>query len=53
MVFPDRGHPTGSSSTRDLIVPFGRSDYLVRFLLDCDRDEIVILRVWHGREERI
>lgn len=52
MVFPDRGHPTGSDNTRDLIVPFGRSAYLVRFAHDPQRGEIVILRIWHGRETR-
>jgi plasmid stabilization system protein ParE len=51
-VFPDRGRPTGLGSMRDLIVPFGRSVYIVRFVHDAERAEIVIIRIWHGREQR-
>jgi len=51
-VFPHRGHPAGLSGGRDLVVPFGRSAYLVRFTHDRQRGEIVILRIWHGREAR-
>lgn len=49
MVNPDRGR-RAAGDTRDLIVPFGRSSYLVRFLHDPQRGEIVIFRIWHGRE---
>jgi plasmid stabilization system protein ParE len=37
---------------RDLAVPFGRSVYIVRFMHDARRAEIVIIRIWHGREEQ-
>jgi hypothetical protein len=33
-------------------VPFGRSAYVVRYGYIVDTDEVVILRVWHGREQR-
>jgi len=33
-------------------VPFGRSAYLLRYDYFAEADEIVILRVWHAREER-
>jgi hypothetical protein len=33
-------------------VSFGQSAYIVRFSHDPQRDEIVIVRIWHGREER-
>jgi hypothetical protein len=36
-----------------LIVPFGRSAYIVRYAHDEQRQEIVIVRLWHGRETRI
>jgi plasmid stabilization system protein ParE len=35
-----------------LIVPFGRSAYIVRYAYLRESDEVVILRVWHGREQR-
>ena len=52
VVFPDRGHSAGLAGMRDLFVPFGRSAYIVRFAHDQQRGEIVILRIWHGREAR-
>lgn len=50
--FPQRGRPSGIAGMRELIVPFGQSAYVVRYAYVAGRDEIVILRVWHGREER-
>jgi plasmid stabilization system protein ParE len=52
IVFPDRGKPAGSAGLRDLVVRFGRYAYLVRFAHDRQSDEVVILRIWHGRETR-
>lgn len=49
---PERGKPIGNVGLRELIVPFGRSAYVVRFLPDRKRGEIVIVRVWHSREAR-
>jgi plasmid stabilization system protein ParE len=51
-VFPDRGRPVGSGGMRELLVPFGRSVYIVRFMPDAARAEVVIIRIWHGREQR-
>jgi plasmid stabilization system protein ParE len=51
-VFPERGRPAPVAGMRELIVPFGRSAYVVRFAFDAARDELVVLRIWHGREER-
>jgi len=51
--FPHRGRPSGIPGVRELIVPFGKSAYVLRYAHYPDRDEIVILRVWHGREERL
>jgi len=50
--FPDRGRSAGVAGLRDLVVPFGRSAYVVRLAHDPERQEIVIMRVWHGREAR-
>ena len=37
---------------RELVVPFGHSAYVVRYAHDAQRQEIVIMRLWHGREAR-
>ena len=50
--FPQRGRPSGIVGVRELIVPFGQSAYVVRYAYLASRDEIVILRIWHGREQR-
>lgn len=50
--FPGRGRPTGVADVRELIVPFGNSAYVLRYGHLADADTVVILRVWHGREER-
>jgi plasmid stabilization system protein ParE len=51
-LFPERGRPSGTPGIRELIVPFGRSAYLLRYVHLAAADEVVILRVWHAREER-
>jgi plasmid stabilization system protein ParE len=50
--FPRRGRPTGAHNFRELIVPFGRSGYVLRYTYSAAADEAVILRIWHAREER-
>ena len=50
--FPDRGRPTGIEGVRELIVPFGSSAYVLRYAHKADADEVVVLRIWHGREQR-
>jgi plasmid stabilization system protein ParE len=50
--FPERGRPAGVPNTRELIVPFGRSNYVVRYAHRTGADELVIFRIWHGREAR-
>jgi plasmid stabilization system protein ParE len=52
VLFPDRGRPSAVAGLRELIVPFGRSAYIVRFAHDAGRAEILILRIWHSREAR-
>lgn len=51
-MFPDRGRPAGFAGARELIVPFGRSAYIVRYAHLNRMGEVIILRVWHGREDR-
>lgn len=50
--FPDRGRPTGTEDVRELIVPFGSSAYVVRYAHLAAEGEVIILRIWHGREQR-
>ena len=49
-LFAERGRPSAVSGLRELIIPFGRSSYVVRYFVD--GEAIVILRIWHGREAR-
>lgn len=50
--FPGRGRPIAGLGMRELIVPFGKAGYVVRYYRSARRDSIVILRVWHSREAR-
>lgn len=47
---PGIGKRIEGRDDRELIVPFGKRAYLLRYRLH--EDTIVILRIWHGREER-
>lgn len=48
--FPMRGRPTATANVRELVIPFGRSGYLLRYAYSAERDEAVVLRIAHGRE---
>ncbi len=50
--FPEKGRPVGDDGARDLIVPFGRSGYIVRYLYLRGQNKIVVQRIWHGLEDR-
>lgn len=49
---PERGRPSGTPDMRELIVPFGRSAYVLRYSYSAEADELVVHRIWHGREIR-
>jgi plasmid stabilization system protein ParE len=51
-MLPDRGRPSATVGVRELVVPFGRSAYIVRYVHMPGTEEIIILRIWHGREKR-
>jgi toxin ParE1/3/4 len=51
-IFPDRRRQSEAAGLRELIVPFGRSAYVVRYGHVPEANEIVIVRIWHGREAR-
>jgi len=47
---PYIGKPLERREDRELIVPVGRRGYVIRYRVV--GDEIIILRIWHGLEER-
>jgi len=49
---PERGRPSGSPNIRELIVPFGQSASVLRYMYSIKNQEVVVLRVWHGQEAR-
>jgi hypothetical protein len=51
-IFPERGRPSGAPNVRELIVPFGRAGYVLRYAYWRQVDEVVVLRIWHSREAR-
>lgn len=51
--FPELGvSMNDETGRRELFIPFGNSVYVLRYRIYSESDEIVILRVWHGREQR-
>jgi plasmid stabilization system protein ParE len=49
--FPELGRPYLSAADfRELVVPFGRRSYVVRYRIT--GEDIVIARVWHPLEDR-
>ena len=50
--WPERGRAMDDDTgRRELVVPFGAGAYVLRYRLY--QDTVVILRVWHNREERV
>jgi plasmid stabilization system protein ParE len=50
--FPHIGRPMGDETQRrELCIPFGASAYVLRYLIHSDT--LVVIRVWHSREERM
>jgi len=37
---------------QELFIPFGKGAYVLRYKVDAEKNIIVILRVWHSKEER-
>ncbi len=47
---PELGHVVEDEDWRELLVPAGRTAYVLRYRID--EDAVVIARVWHSREDR-
>jgi toxin ParE1/3/4 len=50
--FPDAGAPTSDADIRQLVVRFGRSCYVIRYTALTETRDILVTRLWHGREAR-
>ena len=50
--FPGLGMPTEDSDIRQIVVRFGSSGYIVRYAALSGDENILITRIWHGREAR-
>lgn len=50
--WPESGRPLpDETGRRDLFLPFGAAAYVLRYKLETPA-RVVIIRVWHSREER-
>ena len=47
---PRLGRPMADGLRRELVLPFAGGAYILRYRLE--GDTAVIIRVWHGREQR-
>jgi plasmid stabilization system protein ParE len=51
--FPALGMPTEDPEIRQIVVRFGVSGYIIRYVVLPEAGDILVTRVWHGREARI
>jgi len=49
---PDRGRRTDDGDIRQIVIRFGASGYIVRYAVIAETRDILITRIWHGRETR-
>jgi len=50
--FPDLGRPTEDANIRQLVISFGAAGYVLRYTVLRGNGDILVLRLWHGREAR-
>jgi toxin ParE1/3/4 len=48
---PELGRPTEDDSIRQIVIRFGAAGYVARYTL-LPGGDILVLRIWHGREAR-
>jgi toxin ParE1/3/4 len=51
-VFPDLGRRTEDADIRQIVIRFGAAGYIVRYTILPDGGDVLVLRIWHGREAR-
>jgi hypothetical protein len=44
--------PTGDAEIRQIVIRFGASGYIARYAVLTETGDIVVTRIWHGREAR-
>jgi toxin ParE1/3/4 len=47
------GMPTRDAGIRQIVIRFGASGYIVRYNVLAGTKDILIARIWHGREARV
>ncbi len=50
--FPDLGRPTEDADIRQIVIRFGAAGYIARYTVLPERGDVLVLRLWHGREAR-
>ncbi len=50
--FPALGTPTDDADIRQMMIRFGAFGYIVRYVVAPETKDILVTRVWHGREAR-
>jgi toxin ParE1/3/4 len=50
--FPDLGMMTADADIRQIVVRFGASGYIVRYAILAEMGDILVTRIWLGREAR-
>jgi toxin ParE1/3/4 len=50
--FPALGMQTVDPAIRQIVIRFGASGYIVRYALIAESGDILVTRIWHGREAR-
>jgi plasmid stabilization system protein ParE len=48
---PNKGRPM-RAKLRELIVPFGKGAYVIRYRVYDEEQKITVVRIWHSRERR-
>jgi plasmid stabilization system protein ParE len=51
--FPTLGMPTEDTGIRQIVIRFGASGYIVRYAVLAATADILVTRIWHGRESRV
>jgi plasmid stabilization system protein ParE len=51
--FPALGMPTEDADIRQIVVRFGVSGYIIRYVVLAESDDVLVTRIWHGREARV
>jgi plasmid stabilization system protein ParE len=51
--FPSLGIQTEDPDIRQIVVRFGTSGYIIRYAILPETSDVLITRIWHGREARV